>query len=339
MAHTKIKVSYGDVVSAVGNSADADLVWKNLTEQVHDPFDGRRMVMWFGGVLALLASTIFLGTAGVTFGALGFGLSLSIVMAGLVSGGWALKSKGHHFAGGMLATLFSGLVPLLVFSITDQLGVTGDFADYGNFFDYISAQWVWMELIAIVVGIIVVWKFDFGFASLPPTVAAYFFVMDAGIGLFDLGFETLALLVGFVLGAAMVALGVWFQLRGKDGHATWLLLYGLLSVLFGVNQLSETGTTVAMIYIPVGLSFLVLGWSIKRGIPVTIGGLAISSALCFLTYDYFDNSILFSLAVFAFGVTIVLIATFARRRDAQQIDAPSSEAIVVAGSADGTVGS
>lgn len=195
-----------------------------------------------------------------------------------------------------------------------------------------------MELIAIVVGIIVVWKFDFGFASLPPAVAAYFFVMDAGVGLFDLGFDTLALFVGFVLGAAMVGLGIWFQLRGKDGHATWLLLYGLLSILFGVREVSDDSIIVAMIYIATGLGFLVLGWLIKRGIPVTIGGLAISSSLFFLTYDYFDNSILFSLAVFAFGVTIVLIATFARRRDAQQIDAPSSEAIVVAGSADGTVG-
>jgi len=302
----RIKVSYEDVVAAVGGHADADHVWHGLLAQTHDPFDGRRMVMWFGGVLALLASTIFLGTAGLTFGIAAFGLVLAAMMAGLLAGGWQLKLRGHHFAGGMLATLFVGLVPLLVYSVSEMLGVSAEFANYQSFFDCISSQWIWMEIATMVIGLLVVWKFDFGFITLPPTVASYFFAMDAGEGLFDLGFDSLSVAMGFLLGGAMVALGAWCQLNAKEGHATWLLLYGLLSVLFGISQAVDDGTMMALIYVPVGLGFLVLGWLLKRGIPVTIGGLSLSAALCYLTFDYFDNSILFSMVVFAVGVAIVV---------------------------------
>lgn len=316
-----IKVRYDDVVAAVGPNVDGDAVWKALIAEAHNPFDGRRMIMWFGGVLALLASTIFLGTAGVSFGVIGFGLTLTAIMAALLGTGWWLKGKGHHLAGGLLATLFSGLVPLLVFSITDQLGIEGEFFNYSSFYDYISSQWIWMELVTIVVGAAVVWKFDFGFATLPPVVATYFFVMDFGQALFDAGFDSLSLAVGFVLGTAMLALAVGFERGDKSGHATWLLIYGLLSYLFAAQQVTEGGTAGALVYLGLGLAFLVFGWAIKRGIPVTIGGLAMTCSLAYLSFDYFDDSILFSLVVFVVGIGIVLGATFlGRTRDSAQME-------------------
>ncbi len=323
-SNTKINVTYEDIVAALDSHTDPDRVWCELTARATNPFDGRRMIMWFGGVLALLASTIFLGTAGISFGVLGFGASLAAVMLMLISGGWFLTSKGHHFAGGLLATLFSGLVPLLVFSISDLLGVHAQYADYSSFYSYISSQWVWMEVATILVGMIVVWRFDFGFATLPPALAAYFFVMDAGVGLFDFGFATLSMVLGLVLGTAMVLVGVWFEKIDKPGHATWLLIYGLSSILFGANELSSSDTAQALIYLGLGLSFLLLGWSIERGIPVTIGALAVTSALAYLTYDVFDGSIVFSLCVFAVGVAIVVAATLIKPRT-EANDADRSE--------------
>ncbi len=316
-----IKVRYDDVLAAIGPHGDGDAVWEALKAQSHNPFDGRRMIVWFGGVLALLASTVFLGTAGVSFGVIGFGLTLAAIMAALLGTGWWLKGKGHDLAGGLLATLFSGLVPLLVFSITDQLGIQRDFFNYSSFYDYISSQWIWMELATIVVGAVVVSKFDFGFATLPPTVATYFFVMDFGEALFDAGFDTLSLVVGFVLGTAMLGLAVWFERAGMSGHATWLLIYGLLSYLFGAQQIAGGGTAGALVYLGLGFAFLVFGWAIKRGIPVTIGGLAMTCSLAYLSFDYFDDSILFSLVVFIVGIGIVLGATFlGRTRDSAEME-------------------
>ena len=321
--HGAIKVRYDEVVEAVGLHGDGDVVWEALVTQAHNPFDGRRMIMWFGGVLALLASTIFLGTAGVVFGAIGFGVTLAAIMAVLLGTGWWLKENGHHLAGGILATLFSGLVPLLVFSITDQLGIEGDFFNYSSFYDYISSQWIWMELITIAVGTAVVAKFDFGFATLPPALATYFFVMDFGEALFDAGFDTLSLVVGFVLGTAMLALAVWFERADKPGHATWLLIYGLLSYLFGAQEITNGGTAGALLYLGLGLGFLIFGWAIKRGIPVAIGGVTMVCSLSYLSFDYFDNSIFFSLAVFIVGIGIVLGAAFlGKTSDAAQISAP-----------------
>ena len=73
-----------------------------------------------------------------------------------------------------------------------------------------------------------------------------------------------------------------------------------------------------------GLAFLVLGWAIKRGIPVTIGGLSMTSALAYLTFDYFDNSILFSLVVFATGISIVLGASFiGSGRESEEVNEPA----------------
>ena len=63
-------------------------------------------------------------------------------MAALVAGGWKkLKTNGHDLAGGLLATLFVALVPLLVFSVTSLLGLDGDsFFNYDGFYDYIDLE-------------------------------------------------------------------------------------------------------------------------------------------------------------------------------------------------------
>ena len=283
------------------------------------------MVMWFGGVLALVASTLFVGTAGVSFGALGFGFTLALIMAALIVSGWQLKQRGHDLAGGLLATLFLGLVPLLVFSIGDLLGVDGEFLAYRSFYSWISSQWVWMELATIIAGVAIVRAFDFGFATLPPAIASYFLVMDFGVSVFDAGFETMSLLLGLGVGTIMLGLGLRYELLGKAGHATWLLLYGLLSYSYAIGELVQNGTVKALVYIVFGLGCLVLGWAIRRGVPVTVGGLAIAGSLGYLTFDYFDNSILFSLAVFAVGVGIVVSATFVGRASSTPVSEPVTE--------------
>ena len=307
---TAIRIGYDDVLAVVGDEASAQRMWAELSDRSVQPFEARRMFMWFGGVLALLSATVLLGTAGVTFGAVGFAFVLTLVMTGVLGAGWYLKQNDQHLAGGLLATVFLGLVPLLVFSVTDLIGLRGDgFFNYDGFYHYIDSQWVWMEIITILLGLVVVWKFDFGFATLPPTIAAYFFAMDFGELVSNAGFETLAIAVGFGIGAILLALAVALQRSGKVGHATWLLIYGLLSVLFGASQVTNGGTAGALLYLLLGLAFIVFGWAIKRAIPITIGGLTTTCAISYFAFDYFNDSILFSLVLFAIGIGMVAISS------------------------------
>ena len=108
----------------------------------------------------------------------------------------------------------------------------------------------------------------------------------------------------------MLALAVWFETIDKPGHATWLLIYGLASVLFGASQVTDDLISGAVLYLVLGLGSIVFGWAIKRGIPVAIGGISSTCAFGTLSYDYFDNSIVFSLVVFAVGICILLGATY-----------------------------
>ena len=201
------------------------------------------------------------------------------------------------------------LVPFLVFNLTELAGIARTYDDYHSFYVWISSQWVLMEVATIAAGVVALRLIDFGLLTLPPSVAAYFLAMDLGEHFLDLGDRTSAIAVGFGLGIVMVATGVLFDRHERGSHATWLLLFGLGSLLVGAGEVT-TGTAAATLYLMLGLSFIGLGWAIRRGIPITVGGLTAVCSLGYFAWEIFEGSIAFTLVLLVMALGLMAGATF-----------------------------
>ncbi len=280
----------------------------------HGDRAGGTRLMYLGGVVALAAVTVLVGegwrSGGPLFGAFG----ACILMTALFGVAEMLHRRGWKLPAGLAATVAIGLVPLVVFAFTQALGYksSSGFAEYHDFYPWISSQWTLMEIATIVVTGIALFRFRLPLLLLPAMVCSWFFSMDAASLLFGpdvTNNERLSLFV--VVAAAMLGGGFALDHLGHRGHATWLHLGGLLTI-GSVACLIGSFTWWALAAL--GVAGLSVGVVTGRNTYFVFGGIWTFSVASRLAFDTFGGNIAFPLTLLAGGAILVAAGMKLARR-------------------------
>ena len=270
---------------------------------------------YFGAFMILLAYTFFMGIRWESLGLNGqIGVSF-VTIAALLVIGYFLRRNGFQTAGGLLIFAGVGIVPLLIYTIQRALGIWPpgwEMYRYMNFYSYVSATWVPLEIISILVATIAIWRVRFPLISLPIAFWTWFLSLDL-VRWMDKGkyyeYSKPEQAVSTLIGFGMLILGIYLQRKAKKDYSLWFYLFGHIIILSHFSVLTlDNKDTLGLAYIAVYLAFVVASVWLQRRIFLVFGAIGCYGYLSYLAFQVFDGVLGFAYALASMGLLIVLTA-------------------------------
>jgi len=270
-------------------------------------------LLWYAGALIVIGAMGLFST--VAFSAMG---------------GWALTAcavvyatvftiAGHNLwyrrnlqtPGGLLITIAVSMAPLAVYGIQDALDWWGTFGTPGtvhDFYEWIKGSWIFMEIAAIVAGVIALRFYRFPFIVSVIAVALWFMSMDLtpwifGTDHFDWEMRR-KVSVWFGLGVIIVAWVVDYNKRDAD-FGFWLHLFGLTAFWGGITATESSSEAAKAVYCLLNVGLLLLSVVLMRRVYAVFGAFGICIYLGHLADVVFKDSLLFPFALSLIGIAVI----------------------------------
>lgn len=273
-------------------------------------FDFTHVLYYFGGLIAIGAMTLFMNLGWESFGGWG------IVLIGLVYSliGLALthhfKRYGYAVPAGICATFVTCLTPLIVYGLQHAMGWWPDDSQYQDYHRYIKWHWLYMELATLVVAIILARIYRYPFLVMPIAVTLWYLTMDITVMLNGEwpSFELRAL-VSMYLGALMMGLAFWVDIRSRQGpdYAFWLYLFAVIAFWGGMTAQHSDNELSKFIYFSINLLMIIVGVALVRRVFVIFGALGSCFYLGHLANNVFADSWLFPITLSIIGSIIIYL--------------------------------
>ncbi|PWJ49297.1 hypothetical protein SAMN06264364_12650 [Quadrisphaera granulorum] len=299
------------------------------------------VAVYTGGVIALLAMSVFAGTGWAQYGA-GAGLAIVgsylvvfVVVAELLRRR-ASRSGSGRTAAGVVAAVAVCTVPLVVYAACSVMGVLPSPSGYIDDWDaYTAARrpvWIAMELSATAAAAAAWLRHRTSFLLAPLVAASGWLVLDVGDALTGgdtsdgsaLGRQVAAWMLTAGLAGAALAL----DRRGRRVEAFWPHLGSLLAAATAVMLLEGGGTPTALAFLALGVLAIAIGVLLDRRVHFALGGLYLVGALSYFAFDVFGDTVLFAPALALIGLLVLLGGVWLARRPrgarADSARAPSS---------------
>jgi hypothetical protein len=276
-------------------------------------------VLWYAGALIVIGALGLFTT--VAFAAMGpSALTMTAVAygAGFVALGRFLWGRpGLKTPAGLLIACAVNMVPMAVFGIQAQFDLwpipLQDPLSYGDFFEWLNASWVYMDVATIVAGAIALRYFPFPFIAAIMAGALWFLSMDLTPWIAyalqgDTGFTwSLREKVSMYFGLAVILAAWALDLkRWQAGDfAFWLHLAGVLCFWGGLTAQDSDNELLKLVYCLINVGLVVLAVFLGRRIYAVFGALGISFYLGYLAYEVFEDSLLFPLVLSAIGLAVI----------------------------------
>lgn len=279
---------------------------------------------YFGAMLMISACAWFLGDKWEALGSRGVFSTVLVYMLAAASLGRFLRGRGYVVGGGLLVTVAVCLVPLLVYTVEDMLGLwpgarPGEYAEY---YPRVHGSWVVMELATMAAALVALRYVKFGFLTAPLAYSFWFFSMDVAEWAFggELGRNPrcwvsvavglLTVLVGYGLERAHRRPGV----PRTEDFAFWCYLFGLLSFWGGLTFMDSDSEAGRVLYALLNVGLVALGVYMRRGVFLVFGVLGVHIYLGHLAYEVFKDSALFPFALALLGLSVILVTVLAQRQ-------------------------
>jgi hypothetical protein len=263
------------------------------------------VLYYFGGFLALLSFTLFIGMNWDDLSQLArFAVA---IVALLVTGGlglWLRFSQKFELAGGLLLFVATAILPLLVYTVSS---LSGFWADGASFYELRFAVLV-MGLFSLGGAAAVLYYTRFPLITLLVAGFAHLTLIDIVQMIWGEHFlfnESTA-----IINAGFILCGIWITLKGFKKYAFWVKLYGLIwlmftfSILFFESDSILFGLLYLAIYIVIGAISLFM----REAMFMVFAIIGIYLYIFNLVFDIFEGSALFPLVLGIVGISIVLLA-------------------------------
>ncbi len=280
---------------------------------------------YFGAMLMISACAWFLGDKWDSLGARGVFSTVLVYMAVALGVGRLLRSRGYVVGGGLLVTVAVCLVPLLVYTIEDMLGVwpAENPGAYKEFYPRIHGAWVVMELATIGAAALALRFVPFGFLTAPMAWSFWFLSMDVAewaIGSNDLTRQQRCW-ISVAVGLLTMLVGYGLELtRGREDDvpysedfAFWCYLFGLLAFWGGFTAMESGSEIGRILYALMNVGLILVAVWIRRATFLVFGVLGVHIYLGHLAYEVFKDSVLFPFALAVLGLSVILVTVFAQR--------------------------
>ncbi len=284
-------------------------------------------VLWYAGTFVVITSMGLFTTA--AFNSLGGG---ALAATGLLYGAGFLALchylwhvRGLRTPGGLAAAVAVAMVPLAIYGVQDMLGFwpgfEGEPGRYRDFFPWINASWIIMELGTIAAAALVLYFYPFPFITFVAAVALWFLSMDLAVWFAPDRVADLELRrnvsLWFGLALVIVAWIIDLRWRSRGNFAFWLHLAGAAAFWGGLTWRESSSEWLAFLYCLINIGLVLFSVLADRRIYAVFGAFGITIYLGHLAYDVFEDAIGFSFGLSLIGLLIIgLGILYQRHHDA-----------------------
>jgi len=281
-------------------------------------------LLWYAGALIVISAMGLFST--LAFSKMGGqALTVTAVVYAIiftVAGHHLWHARNLRIPGGLLIAIAVSMAPLAVFGIQDSLGLWGRFGDPGtvhDFYVWIKGSWVFMEVAAIVAGVIALRFYPFPFIVLIIGVALWFMSMDLTPWVFGHSEftweERREVSMWFGLGVLAVA---WIvdRWRNAGDFAFWLHLFGMLAFWCSLSLKSSDSELAKALYCALNVGLVFLSVVLGRRVYAVFGTFGVAGYLGHLAQSVFKDSMLFPFALSLIGVAVIAIGLLYHKHQA-----------------------
>lgn len=287
-----------------------EVFWERLEKEPASP-SLIKYLYYFGAMIVIGSMSWFMTLGWAFFG----GGGMLLIAAGYavifaLLGSWLWNKEGMRVPGGLLITIAVCMVPLAVYGLQTYFHLWPEQGEnYPDFYRYIDANWVLMEVATILAGALALAFFPFPFLTAPIAFAAWFLSMDIAPLFFKQNLEIVQRgWVSIFFGIAMLAIAYFLDLKKKGGYAFWSYLFGTLSFWGGLSAVFwDKGEGMLVIYLILNLLMMGVGVLLRRNVLVIFGAIGTFAYLSHLAYDIFKDSILFPFTLTGIGLAVILL--------------------------------
>jgi hypothetical protein len=296
-------------------------LWQFLASGAHAErastprFGFGHVMYYFGGLIAIGALTMFT-TLG--FSQMGFGFLTTVSIAYLVLFLMLtekLLAKQLSIPAGITAALAVSMVPLVIFSLQNLLGMwhsdstSQDYRDYHYFIDW---RWIMMEIGTFAAAAMMFYRYRLPFMLMPVAVTGWYFSMDLAQMLSQSGVEygashTVQRVTAIVVGLVMIVISLLADRRNQrqPDFGFWLCLFGAFSFWGGVCWSHSDVWWHKHAFAALCVVMIFAGALLQRRVFTILGAMSFAGYLSWLSYSMFANSLLFPIVLSAIGLAIV----------------------------------
>ena len=290
-------------------------------------------VLWYAGALIIMgAMGLFTNEAFNRMGGSALAACGSAYLVVLLAAGHMLwRNVTLRVPAGLLVAAAVSMVPLIIYGVQDALDFwkspQGDPGQYKDFYSYVNATWIYMEIGAIIAAMLAVWRYPFPFILMIAAFALWFMSMDLAMWFtyepgnyydFDVRRQ-----VSMYFGLGMIG-AAWtidiLRKRGPD-FAFWLHIFGVLA-FWGSMTLSDSNSELMkFLYCVINIGMIGLSLFLNRRIYAVFGAIGIATYLGYLASEVFKDVILFSFALSAIGLAVIGLGLLLHRNRARMLEA------------------
>lgn len=277
------------------------------------------VLYYLGGLIAIGAMTLFMNLGWESFGGWGvFFISLLYAGVGLT---FTQKfiAKELFVPAGICATFVVALTPLAVFGLQVALGLWPESeVQYQDFHRKIQWYWLYMELATLIVGAVMLWRFNFPFLTMPVAVTLWYLTMDvAALLVGEAPDWELRALVSLYLGLAMTLLAFWVDTRTRftRDYAFWIYLFGVIAFWGGLSLQESDSELSKFFYLLINLTMIIIGTALARKVFVVFGAIGAASYIGYLAFDLFEDSWMFPIALTFVGAAFIYLGLVWQRNE------------------------
>jgi hypothetical protein len=311
------------VAVGVLEATQAEALWRFLEREPESPrprFDLVH-VLWYAGALIVIGAMGLFTT--LAFAQLGGGALALIALAYaalFTAAGHRLWQRGLRIPGGLLITVAVTMAPLFTYGVQDALGwwTHAEPGNYRDFYIWIKASWLPMELATIAAGLAALRLWRFPFLIAPVAFALWFMSMDLVPWVFGEDWDSWdqRRIVSLWFGLGILAPAWAVDVRARGDFAFWLHLFGLMAFWGGLTLLDSGNELGKAFYCLINLALLLLALFLQRRAYAVFGALGIAAYLCHLAGEVFRDSLLYPFALSAIGILIIVAGLWLHRRQA-----------------------
>lgn len=301
------------VAAGVIDTARAEALWQFLDERAGADLRPRFdlvHVLWYAGALIVIgAMGLFTSLAFAELGGAVLAPIAALYAVLFTAAGQRLWQRGLRIPGGLLITVAVSMAPLFVYGVQDALGwwTHAEPGHYRDFYVWIRASWLPMELATIAAGLVALRFWRFPFLVAPIAVALWFMSMDLVPWVFGADWDSWdqRRIVSLWFGLAMLAVAWVVDVRSRGDFAFWLHLFGLLAFWGGLTLLESDSELAAFFYCLINLALLLLALFLQRRAYAVFGALGVAAYLHHLAYEVFEDSLLYPFALSLIGIGVI----------------------------------
>lgn len=267
-------------------------------------------LLWYTGALIVIGSMgLFSTLAFSTWGGDALAVTALVYALVFVVLGNLLWRRDLKVPGGLAIAVAVTMAPLFVYGVQASFGwwTHAEPAGYRDFYRWIKASWLPMEIATVAAGLIALKFYRFPFLVAPIAFALWFMSMDLVPWIFGEQWDSWdqRRIVSLWFGLAMLIIAWWADLRARTDVAFWLHLFGLMAFWGGLSLSDSDSELAKAVYCLINVVLLAAAIFLQRRAYAVFGAIGVTFYLQHLANHVFRDSLLYPFALSLIGLLIL----------------------------------